>query len=99
MPALPDAETVRDRVLAILRQQLRKERDRDLAPRPAPRESIGDTDSWRQTLGFDSLDSVELSMSLEDEFGIVIPVEDVDVIDTVEQAVTYIQERHGLPAD
>ena len=44
-------------------------------------------------LGADSLDTVELVMALEDEFGIEIPDEDAEKITTVSQAITYISDR------
>ncbi len=44
-------------------------------------------------LGADSLDLVELIMSLEEEFDLTIPDEDVEDIVTVGDAVDYISER------
>ncbi len=44
-------------------------------------------------LGADSLDTVELVMALEEEFGIEIPDEDAEKITTVQQAIGYIQEH------
>ena len=44
-------------------------------------------------LGADSLDLVELIMSLEEEFDLNIPDEDVEDIVTVKDAVDYI-EKH-----
>jgi len=44
-------------------------------------------------LGADSLDTVELVMALEEEFGIEIPDEDAEKITTVKDATTYIAEH------
>ena len=43
--------------------------------------------------GADSLDTVELVMALEDEFGIEIPDEDAEKIATVQDAVSYIDKH------
>jgi acyl carrier protein len=51
--------------------------------------------SFTEDLGADSLDVVELVMSLEDEFGIEIPDEDVGEIKTVGLAVEYITKKQG----
>jgi len=44
-------------------------------------------------LGADSLDRVELVMSLEEEFGLEIPDEEAEKISTVGQAIKYIEEH------
>ena len=44
-------------------------------------------------LGADSLDIVELVMAMEEQFEIEIPDEDAEKIQTVKDAVSYIQER------
>ena len=44
-------------------------------------------------LGADSLDTVELIMEFEDEFGLEIPDEDAETILSVEQAVQYINNN------
>lgn len=44
-------------------------------------------------LGADSLDTVELVMALEEEFGIEISDEDAEKIQTVGDAVKYIEEH------
>ncbi len=46
--------------------------------------------SFVDDLGADSLDTVELVMALEEEFGIEIPDEDAEKITTVQHAVDYI---------
>ena len=50
--------------------------------------------SFVDDLGADSLDTVELVMAFEEEFGIEIPDEDAEKITTVEDAVAYI-EKHS----
>jgi len=49
--------------------------------------------SFVDDLGADSLDTVELVMALEEEFGIEIPDEDAEKITTVGDAVKYIEEK------
>lgn len=49
--------------------------------------------SFINDLGADSLDTVELVMELEDEFGLTIPEEDSEKIQTVGEAVKYIEEH------
>jgi acyl carrier protein len=44
-------------------------------------------------LGADSLDTVELVMEFEEEFDITIPDEEAEKIQTVGQAITYIEEH------
>ncbi len=46
-----------------------------------------------EDLGADSLDVVELVLALEEEFDIEIPDEDAEKIQTVRDAINYIQER------
>lgn len=49
--------------------------------------------SFREDLGADSLDLVELIMAFEDEFGTRISDEDARTILTVQQAVNYVEAR------
>ena len=49
--------------------------------------------SFVNDLGADSLDTVELVMALEEEFGIEIPDEDAEKIQTVGDAIRYIEEK------
>jgi len=46
-----------------------------------------------EDLGADSLDVVELVMGLEDEFEIEIPDDEAEKIQTVQQAVDYIEAQ------
>ena len=47
--------------------------------------------SFIEDLGADSLDTVELVMALEEEFGIEIPDEEAEKIATVKDAIEYIK--------
>ncbi|MBI5837763.1 MAG: acyl carrier protein [Candidatus Eisenbacteria bacterium] len=49
--------------------------------------------SFIDDLGADSLDTVELVMALEEEFGIDIPDEDADKIKTVGDVMNYLKNR------
>lgn len=49
--------------------------------------------SFVDDLGADSLDTVELVMALEEEFGLEIPDEDAEKIATVQDAITYIESH------
>ncbi|PSB91646.1 acyl carrier protein [Candidatus Pandoraea novymonadis] len=50
---------------------------------------IKNESSFVNDLGADSLDTVELVMALEEEFGMEIPDEEAEKITTVQQAVDY----------
>ena len=49
--------------------------------------------SFVDDLGADSLDTVELVMALEEEFGTEIPDEDAEKITTVQQAIDYVSSH------
>ena len=49
--------------------------------------------SFTNDLGADSLDTVELIMEFEKEFGISIPDDQVEKIATVGDAINYIEEH------
>lgn len=49
--------------------------------------------SFRDDLGADSLDVVELVMELEDEFDMEISDEDAEKIATVGNAISYIESK------
>jgi len=54
-------------------------------------EEITPDSSFIEDLGADSLDLVELIMSMEDEFGLEISDEDAENIITVQDAINFIQ--------
>jgi acyl carrier protein len=76
-------EPVADRVKKIIVDQLGVEE-----------ETVTPEASFVDDLGADSLDTVELVMALEEEFGIEIPDEDAEKITRVKEAVDYI-EKHS----
>jgi acyl carrier protein len=49
--------------------------------------------SFVEDLGADSLDTVELVMAFEEEFGIEIPDEDAESLQTVGDAIKYLQNK------
>ena len=49
--------------------------------------------SFINDLGADSLDTVELVMALEEAFGMEIPDEEAEKIQTVQNALDYIESR------
>ncbi|MCL2489015.1 MAG: acyl carrier protein [Oscillospiraceae bacterium] len=56
-------------------------------------ETITPATSISDDLGADSLDVVDMLMSLEDEFDVEIPDEEIERIRTVADLVTYIEEN------
>ena len=54
---------------------------------------VTETASFTNDLGADSLDTVELIMEFEKEFGISIPDGQAEKIGTVQDAVAYIEEH------
>lgn len=56
---------------------------------------VSDEASFVEDLGADSLDTVELIMEFEDEFGIEVSDEDAEKISTVGDAVAYLEKLVG----
>lgn len=57
------------------------------------KEEVTDDAKFIDDLGADSLDTVELVMALEEEFGIEIPDEDAEKMVTVGEAIKYIEQK------
>ena len=74
--------SLEDRVSEIIVEQLGVTRE-ELVPEA----------SFIDDLGADSLDIVELVMSLEETFDIEIPDEDAEKIQTIGDAFSYLKER------
>ena len=72
----------RSRITKIIKEQLGVE-----ASEVKPEASFVDD------LGADSLDTVEILMAIEEEFGIEIPDEDAENAKTVEDVISYINKH------
>ena len=71
---------VLERVKKVVVEQLSVEADQ-----------VTESASFTADLGADSLDTVELVMAFEEEFGVEIPDEEAEKITTVKDAVAYIE--------
>ena len=58
-------------------------------------DKVTDNASFIEDLGADSLDTVELVMAFEEEFGVEIPDDAAEKITTVKDAISYIDEHKG----
>ena len=76
--------SVEDRVSKIVVEQLGVKED-----------EVKLSSSFVDDLGADSLDTVELVMALEEEFGSEIPDEDAEKITTVQLAVDYVNAHQA----
>jgi acyl carrier protein len=76
--------SVKDRVIDIVSEQL-----------GVDREKVTPETSFVNDLGADSLDTVELVMELEEEFDINIPDDAAEKIQTVGQAIEYIEKAQS----
>jgi acyl carrier protein len=74
--------SIEDKVKEIIAEQL-----------GANAEDVVPTASFIDDLGADSLDTVELVMALEEEFGVEIPDEDAEGIKTVQNAIDYVNKN------
>ena len=54
---------------------------------------VTESSSFKDDLGADSLDLFELVMSLEEEFGVEIPSEDLEKILTVQDVIDYMKNK------
>ena len=77
-----DAETIEQRIRPLIAEQLGVEESK-----------VTRNASFVDDLNADSLDLVEMVMSLEEEFKIEISDEDAEKIRTVGDAVDFIQEH------
>jgi acyl carrier protein len=76
--------SVKERVIEIVAEQLGVSKDQ-----------ITPETSFVNDLGADSLDTVELVMEFEEEFDINIPDDSAEKIQTVGQAIDYIEKTQA----
>lgn len=77
-------QTIQEKVTSILTEKL-----------GIPQSEITPDASFVKDLGIDSLDYAELVMEFEQTFDIKIPDDDADKMQTIAQAVAYIQDKLG----
>jgi acyl carrier protein len=80
--SVPSREEIQESVVQIVCDQMGVSRDK-----------VTPETSFINDLGADSLDTVELVMEFEDEFELNIPDEDAEKIQTVGDAIKYIEEK------
>jgi acyl carrier protein len=80
----PTVASVKERVIDIVAEQLGVNKDQ-----------VSPETSFVNDLGADSLDTVELVMELEEEFDINIPDDAAEKIQTVGQAIKFIEEAQA----
>ncbi|QXH48704.1 acyl carrier protein [Pseudomonas xanthosomatis] len=75
-------ENIEERVKKIIAEHLSKSSD-----------EVTNASSFTDDLGADSLDTVELIMTFEEEFELVIPDEDAEKLTTVQKVADYIKKN------
>lgn len=84
---MPTRDEIKEKVIQIVCEQMGISRDK-----------VSDETSFVNDLGADSLDTVELVMEFEEEFEMTIPDEDAEKIQTVGDAISYIEEKSASAA-
>ena len=85
--ALPEKHSLARAALALVEPQM------DAEQLGADESKIVPTARFTDDLNADSLDLVEMIMSLEEEFGVEIPDDAAEKITTVKDAISYIDEH------
>jgi acyl carrier protein len=60
------------------------------------RSAVTENVHFVKDLGFDSLDTVDLMMKLEQEFGLRIPDEDYHKLTTLSKLIQYLEEEQSV---
>ena len=83
----PDLEALSERVKKLISESL-----------GVPLPEVTDSAAFVDDLGADSLDIVEMVMAIEKEFGIEVPDENAEKIETVQDAIDYISSATNHPS-
>ena len=78
---MSEEKSIEDRVRDIIREHL-----------SAKREQLTPEAKFIEDLGADSLDTVELVMALEEEFGIQVPDEEAEKLASVGDVIRFIED-------
>ncbi|MCL2672979.1 MAG: acyl carrier protein [Alphaproteobacteria bacterium] len=81
---MTETKTVTERVKKIVVDHLGVDADK-----------VNENAAFIDDLGADSLDTVELVMAFEEEFGVVIPDDAAEKIKTVKDAITFIEQSEN----
>lgn len=79
---MPSQTEIREKVIDIIAKSFKLEPSQ-----------VTEEKSFQEDLGADSLETVELVMALEEEFGVEISDEDAEKIKTVGDALRFISEH------
>ena len=75
---------IQEKVIEIIANQL-----------SVPKEKVVPQASFQDDLGADSLDLVELTMAMEEEFNVEISDEDAEKLQTVQDVLDYVKKHTG----
>lgn len=79
---MPDRAEIAAKIFEIVSEKMDK-----------PKDEITEEMHIINDLGADSLDQVELMMDIEDKFDLHIPEEDAEKIQTIKDAIDYVQSH------
>lgn len=79
-----DTQQIEEKVKAVIAEQLHVNLS-----------EVANDASFIEDLGADSLDIVELVMAMEEHFNLEIPDDEAENIQTVQDAISYIQNQLG----
>ena len=82
---MPELSPTAKRIIEIVADKMDK-----------PKDSLTLDMAFIADLGCDSLDTVEIMMDIEQEFEVTIPEEDAEKVETIGDAIRYVEERQAV---